>query len=636
MRALFLLIVLAFAAAAAAAEAPPPLSAYGRLPLIEDAALSPDGENLAVVVTDGETRFAVVKHVGDYKLVAGIRAGERKVRWIRWAGPKHLLMSWSTTSLVPFVDAPRREWSLALDFNLVNHRQTGLMQGVPDTLNTILGEPQVRIIKGHPFAFVEGTHFVANVGYASLFRVDLDHGYTNLVGEGWANLQTWLVDPNGLPLAAEEYNSDARKWTLKVKSGGGWRTATTMEEQIDFPEVVGLGRNGGSILIAWGKDGRESLVEAPENGGAWPQPIATENDLDPVFDDTTEELIGVRSLVGDDLRYTCFDPQDQKIWDAVLKAYPGAEVRLVSLAANHRRMIVFVDSPDDGPAYALVDIDTGKGVWLGGAYDAALPALASKKPIAFKAADGTPLTGYLTVPKGADPKGLPLVVFPHGGPAARDEPGFDWWAQAMASRGYAVLQVNFRGSDGFGWDFAAAGFGQFGRKMQTDLSDGVHYLAAEGVIDAKRACIVGASYGGYAALAGAALQPGVYRCAVSVAGISDLRRMVAWDKTQSTSWVERYWLRYLGLDRLKDPKLEEISPIDHVGQVTIPILLIHGKDDTVVPYEQSQLMADALQKAGKPVQFVTLNHEDHWLSSGDTRLQMLEATLDFLARNNPA
>jgi dipeptidyl aminopeptidase/acylaminoacyl peptidase len=230
------------------------------------------------------------------------------------------------------------------------------------------------------------------------------------------------------------------------------------------------------------------------------------------------------------------------------------------------------------------------------------------------------------------------VVFPHGGPAVRDEPGFDWWAQAMASQGYAVLQVNYRGSDGFGWKFLAAGFGEWGRKMQTDLSDGVRYLAAQGTIDPARVCIVGASYGGYAALAGATLDTGVYRCAVDVSGPSNLAKLIAWGKGREGRQgvgIERYWSRYMGVQDAADPKLAAISPASQAAKATIPILVIHGKDDTVVPFEQSQMMVDALRRAGKDVDFVVLEHEDHWLSRSDTRQQMLQATVDFLEKHNP-
>jgi dipeptidyl aminopeptidase/acylaminoacyl peptidase len=185
--------------------------------------------------------------------------------------------------------------------------------------------------------------------------------------------------------------------------------------------------------------------------------------------------------------------------------------------------------------------------------------------------------------------------------------------------------------------FLQAGFGQWGRKMQTDLSDGVSYLAKQGIADPARVCIVGGSYGGYAALAGVTLQPTVYRCAVSVAGISDLAGFLNWYTRGGLEErrITRYWDRFFGVSGSSDPVLASISPIQHVDAVTAPVLLIHGRDDTVVPYEQSQRMYDALQSHHKDVQLVTLQKEDHWLSRSDTRMQMLEATVAFLRAHNP-
>jgi dipeptidyl aminopeptidase/acylaminoacyl peptidase len=182
-----------------------------------------------------------------------------------------------------------------------------------------------------------------------------------------------------------------------------------------------------------------------------------------------------------------------------------------------------------------------------------------------------------------------------------------------------------------------AGFGQWGRKMQTDLSDGVSYLAKQGIVDPAKVCIVGASYGGYAALAGVTLQPTVYRCGVSVAGISDLARMMQWEGRGGLDdrYVTRYWNRFWGVSGSSDPALDAISPIKHVDAVEAPVLLIHGRDDIVVPYEQSQIMFDALHKANRQVELVTLKHEDHWLSHSDTRTQMLEATVAFLRAHDP-
>jgi dipeptidyl aminopeptidase/acylaminoacyl peptidase len=232
---------------------------------------------------------------------------------------------------------------------------------------------------------------------------------------------------------------------------------------------------------------------------------------------------------------------------------------------------------------------------------------------------------------------LPLIVMPHGGPAAMDTRQFDWWSQALADQGYAVLQPNYRGST-VSAGFMAKGYGEFGRKMQTDLSDGVRYLVREGIADPARVCIVGASYGGYAALAGVALDPAIYRCAASVAGISDLRAFLRWVDSKHFSTVnaeQRYWDRFLGVQNRKDPKLDEISPIKHIDAIKVPVLLVHGKDDTVVPYDQSDDMYDALRAAHKQVELVKLKDEDHWLSRGATRLQMLQAVVGFLRRNNP-
>jgi dipeptidyl aminopeptidase/acylaminoacyl peptidase len=227
---------------------------------------------------------------------------------------------------------------------------------------------------------------------------------------------------------------------------------------------------------------------------------------------------------------------------------------------------------------------------------------------------------------------------PHGGPGARDTLDFDWLREAIVSRGYAVLQPNFRGSSGYPNGFQQAGYGEWGRKMQTDLSDGVRHLVAEGVVDPKRVCIFGWSYGGYAALAGATLEHGVYRCAADMAGPSDLRLMLQYVETKTGSRNNdslRFWDRYMGVKGPGDPALDLISPARQAANAEIPILIVHGKDDTVVDYRQSTVMADALRQAGKPVSLVSLDSEDHWGSRSETRLQLLRAVMDFLIANNP-
>jgi dipeptidyl aminopeptidase/acylaminoacyl peptidase len=331
-----------------------------------------------------------------------------------------------------------------------------------------------------------------------------------------------------------------------------------------------------------------------------------------------------------------FDAELQAHWDAILRAFPDERVDLISHSDDFTKVVLRVFGTKDGYVYAVFDWYTHRAVILGPVYQGLVPA--EVRRVSYRAADGLTVPGYLTLPRGVPEKGLPLIVMPHGGPAVADTLSFDWWAQALAARGYAVLQANYRGSY-LNYQYVAAGFGEWGRKMQTDLSDGVRYLAEQGIIDAKRVCIVGASYGGYAALAGVALDGGVYRCAVAVAGVSDLKRFLQWtdDKVgHGDSINQRYWDRFMGASSPKDPALRAISPIEHVSAVAAPVLLIHGRDDTVVPYEQSDVMADALKRAGKSVELVTLKHEDHWLSRSATRQQMLEASVAFLEKHNPA
>jgi dipeptidyl aminopeptidase/acylaminoacyl peptidase len=357
-----------------------------------------------------------------------------------------------------------------------------------------------------------------------------------------------------------------------------------------------------------------------------------------IEDPVTHRIIGGEN-VGAAVNYRFFDPADQAVWSGIAKAYPGEVVRLVSWSDDRQRIVVRVDGPSDGVSFGLIDLKTGAVRKIGDAYKGlAAEDISPVKTITYSAADGLAIPAYLTLPRGRAPKDLPLIVLPHGGPAVRDDPGFDWWSQALAARGYVVLQPQFRGSAGLGWDHLAAGFGQWGRKMQTDLSDGVRFLVKEGIVDPRRVCIVGASYGGYAALAGAAFDPGVYRCAASIAGPADLRRMLAWTKEREgrgDSNVLRYWDRFMGASNPSDPVLEAISPAAHADKIDIPILLIHGKDDTVVDYQQSRLMATALKAAGKSVEFVTLDGEDHWLSREATRIRMLQSLVAFLEANNP-
>lgn len=365
-------------------------------------------------------------------------------------------------------------------------------------------------------------------------------------------------------------------------------------------------------------------------------PMAEHRVLDePIEDRLTHRMIG-GVHVEDDAQYVFFDPSHQRRWNATVKAFDAEHVQLESASADFRNIVVRVEGKQFGYQYQLVNFDTDRAEPVGDVY-AGLTEPVEVRRVTYPAADGMQIPAYLTLPHGREPRNLPLIVLPHGGPAARDTADFDWWSQALADQGYAVLQPNYRGSM-LNARFLQAGYGEWGRKMQTDLSDGVRFLAKEGIADPARVCIVGGSYGGYAALAGVTLDPGVYRCAVSVAGLADLKRMLSWVNAKNFSaknYAQRYWDRFMGVTGPGDPVLSRISPIEHVDAISAPVLLIHGRDDTVVPFEQSEVMYKALRRSQKAVELVVLDHEDHWLSRSETRLQMLKSTVAFLRAHNP-
>jgi dipeptidyl aminopeptidase/acylaminoacyl peptidase len=632
LAAFILSLALGVAPAAAA-----PLSAYGRLPSIESAVVSPSGHAVAVVVTNGEQRTIVVKELATGQILLRGFLGDHKIRNVQWAGDKHLTVVSSATLTAFELRNGRREWFFGNIVDLTSKKMRPMMRNAQADLSAIFDMPIVRNYRGEATVFVQGVVFSGGWGHLSLFRVDLETGGTRLVETGTADTIDWTVDTEGRPLAQEVYNPGSGEWALKMRSASGWREVASAKGPIDRPYLVGLGRDGASVTYAW-RDGPGAWTwrEARLDGGAVPDPTPVLDNQSTIRAALDGRLIGRYALDGDTDRYVFYDPADERAWKAIVEALPGDRVTLQSWSTDRKKIVVLVDSRVNGPGFAVVDMVARKADWLGGQYAELKPEdLAQREPVRFRAADGLQLTGYVTLPPGRPATNLPLIVHPHGGPASRDDPGFDWWAQGMASRGYAVLQVNFRGSDGLGSRLLEAGYGEWGRKMQSDLSDGVRHLAAQGTIDPKRVCIVGASYGGYAALAGPTLDTGVYRCAVAVAGVSDLSRLVNYSGARGGAATNRYWNRFIGAEGRGDEVFDRYSPARLAARADAPILMIHGRDDTVVPLEQSQIMADALKKAGKPYELIVQKGADHWLSRGDTRLQTLEATMAFVEKHNP-
>jgi len=622
---------------------PVPLEVYGRLPHLEDVALSPDGSKLAFVRTKADSRLLAIVSLADRKMVGGLKIGDEKLRSIAWADDQNLLITTSVTALPFDLASVEREWYMLEVYN-VNRRRLELLPrpvlgDAVEVMNVTSGEVMVRRVEGHTVLFVPGYYlghrYFMRTPLRALFRCDLTTGGERLVREGSPDTQEWVVDAEGRVVAEEDYSEEDQRWSIKVLHGDRLAEVAAGRESIDFPRVLGFGPSADTLLVQSIEDGDSVWRLLSMSNGSFGPPMAERRTLDaPIEDGLTYRLIGGMHT-DDEAHYVFFDATMEARWQAILKAFPGERVRYISSSADFMKIIIRVDGARDGFRYELVDLGTGKAEPIGEIYEGLTHPLESRR-ITYAAADGLAIPAYLTLPAGKPARNLPLIVLPHGGPAARDTADFDWWSEALASEGYAVLRPNYRGST-LDSRFLAAGFGEWGRKMQSDLSDGVRYLAKLGVVDPSRVCIVGASYGGYAALAGVTLDPGVYRCAVSVAGISDLRRMLVWTErsTVEGQLAARYWDRFWGATGPDDPVLARLSPDEHAAAVSVPVLLIHGRDDTVVPFEQSELMFEALRRAHKSVELVTLKHEDHWLSHSETRLQMLEACVAFLRKNDP-
>lgn len=626
---------LCFVAMAVQAREPSaPLAAYGRLPTLEDVSLSPDGTRLAYVKTKDDTRALYIVELSG-KFLGGVRVGTTKLRRVFWQDNDRVLAVVSSTGPPPFgFSGETREWYQVVRYTISKNSLQPIEfdVGGERTFNVLTGRPAVREVGGKNVLFLPG-YYVGSRVLPAMFAFGGDYGRVRIIAHGGEPMTDWLLDGAGRIAAQFEYHDSEKTWSIRARRDDRLVLVAKGEAPLDPPELLGFDTSGEHAIVEFLQDGEPVWRPISLKDGTLGEPLDHGAALHNVITDPRNDRIIGGVLNHDDLEYVFFDNELQAHWNAIRRAFPKDIVRLASHSADFSKAILEVFGPEDGYSYAYFDWYTHQALVLGRRY-ADVKQTAEIRKVTYTAADGLAISGFLTLPRDMAPHKLPLIVLPHGGPAARDTQGFDWWAQALADQGYAILQPNFRGSN-VSRKFMEAGYGEWGRKMQTDLSDGVQYLAKEGIIDSSRVCIVGASYGGYAALAGVTLQSGIYRCAVSVAGPSDLPRMRRWSLYGQLGITTRYWNRFWGVAERDDDALKAISPVAHLDGVSAPILLIHGRDDTVVPYEQSEVMLKALKRANKPVEMVTLKHEDHWLSSSETRLQMLQATVAFLREKNP-
>lgn len=626
----------AFGLAPRSALAGPGVEAFVGLPAVEDVTVSPDGSTLAYVRRDGGTT-KVIAQTRAGEVLAAVDAGDQKLFGLRWVSPDHVAISWRATAQLAIT---RNRYDLEV-VDILNVRTRGYVRALRradhKAYNAIFGwSPGTH--NGEPVLYMQAYTEEEGDVTLDLYRVELDTGRGWREQPGANDTRDYLVDSEGAPLARVAYQSDNGLWRLSTRSGGSWRQIMSESAPLDLPKLSGFGRTLDTVMIQHDEQGQSVLTEVALTDGSERDRLIFPEQPDQYLYKRTGELVGVAFPSANSERI--FDPRLAQAWAVLRDALPGKAMRLVSFSDDYNVLVGYGAGAGDSGTYYLYDGAAQRVSIVGRDYPGVRGAdVATVQTIEYKAADGTDLTGYLTLPPGRDPHNLPVIVLPHGGPQSRDYNTFDWWAQLLASRGYAVFQPQFRGSDGFGATLLEAGYGQWGRKMQSDVSDGFRFLAAQGVVDPARACIMGGSYGGYVALAGMTMEPGTYRCGVSIAGVADLREMLLWEQRQGANGDEnpsvRYWKRFMGADGPDDRSLDERSPTHLANRAQGPILLIHGQSDITVPFAQSQMMLQALGGEGPKVHLVTLPGEDHFLSSPATRLQAMTAAVTFLEANNP-
>lgn len=614
-----------------------PTKAFASTSGISDMRLSPDGNKIAVrATTGGKVSFAI--------LDAATRAAQQKItvppktalEWYRWAGNGKVLLSFSTT--IPwFGDEAQVTRLYYFDLN------DGMIHLLARNEQGLLGDDLLYTDPAGEYVLlgIQRTLF----DYPSVWRFPLvpDGGkQSKLIQPQKPGVWDWYADNQGVVRVGFEVTPD-RKLKVWYRSAAGdvLKAIAKLDEKSreeDYIDILQIfnGSDDGYVLK---KDdsGRVALRkynyatrEAGETVFAAPGWDVTDVTIDQSGKVTAAYYTDDRDKV------VWFDPKMKTIQARLERALKGADVWVFSRAKDDSRMLVWAGHEDNPggtyiytPAKATLDPFTASVPELDPAQ------LATPRPITYTARDKTEIHGYLTLPRGRPAKNLPLVILPHGGPYwVRDKLEFNAEVQLLANRGYAVLQPNFRGSDGYGETFDNLGQGQIGRAMQDDLDDAMDWAVAQGIADAKRVCVVGSSYGGYAALWAVIRNPERYRCAASFAGVTDWKRQLKYASGFLAPKGKRKWrARVLGDNDKFD--LDLVSPVAQAARLTRPVLLTHGDADTTVPFRQFKAFEAATAKSGL-VETVVFADEGHGFDKPEDETLWYDRLEAFLKKHNPA
>lgn len=469
------------------------------------------------------------------------------------------------------------------------------------------------------------------------YRLTLATGRLELVGRNPGSILGWQADREGR-LRAAYAQTPAGDYELLVRDdeAGELRVVAEYANE-DGGHPYAFTPDGSRLWVgsARGSDLLRLVELDPSDGSE--REIDRDDEVDlsgPVISDLTGELLGAVYL-RDRVVMHAFDERLARDWEAVRALHPG-DPRITGQEAAETRWIVSFDDDRDPGATFLFDRETGRAELLYRSRPWLDPAtLAPMRPVRITSRDGRPLHCYLTLPLDTEPRDLPAVLVVHGGPWARDAWGYDPQAQMLANRGYAVLQVNYRGSTGFGKGFMHAAEREFAGRMHDDLIDGVEWLVGEGIADRARIGIYGGSYGGYAALVGASFTPDVFAAAVSMVGPSSLVTLVRSFPPYWRPLLASTWFRYVGdpddPEQLAD--LEARSPLNRVDAITAPLLVIQGANDPRVTKAESDQIVAALRERGVEVEYLVKDDEGHGFVKPENRMEAYGAIETFFARH---
>ena len=632
------------ATTATQAAAPlPPIEAFGTTPIIDNVSLSTDGRFLASSYT-GQKVSIVILDRNIKKLTQRIEFDQTlKLRSMGFISPSLIIADFSITYTERGDAEQKSEIGAVFAINALDGSSRQLLEAktnsriVPSSGRFIsrVGAAPGEILMAASVLDNAAAGAAASNAVNTVLSVDPLTGKWRIIEKGIRNTGSWMIDTEGKIRARLDFYRKDQRQELKVKRGEEWVTVFEHTDP-DF-SIVGLGADNQSALALGASGGeRERLWSIPFSGGG-KQPLYQDPKHDvegTVRDIYDRSLKGVR-LGGLEQRVEWLDSAAEARVRAIEGAMPGRRIEIFGYTPDGKLVLAYAVSRNHPGAYYLVDFSTNRAELVGQEYpQLAKVPLGKVSNMTYPARDGYQVPAYLTMPAGREPKRLPLVVLPHGGPRARDSGvGFDWWSQFVASRGFVVLQPQFRGSTGFGQKHELAGYRQWGQLMQHDVTDGVKHLIDQGIVDADRVCIAGASYGGYAALAGAAFTPALYRCSVSVAGVTDPVEMLRGEENRYgvESGDVKFWRKHIG--KTSDPDVAQFSPARAADKVTSTVLMMHGVDDTVVPYVQTEFMETAMKRAKIKHEIFQLKSEDHWLSRSPSRIEMLTQLDRFLEQH---